>query len=83
MAAFKKANVMGGMSRQSILAPLRVTQIVSSKPVLPAGTVTPCQVLDYSLTIARDSVHHSRLSTSLRPTAICPSVKTDAGDGLR
>ena len=83
MAAFKKANVMGGTSRQSILAPLRVTQIVSSKPVLPAGTITPCRALDCSLTVARDSVNHSRLPTSLRPTAICSSVKTDARDGLR
>lgn len=43
MSAFKRANLTGGTSRQSILAPLRETQIVGSKPVLPAGTVAELQ----------------------------------------
>lgn len=45
MSAFRKANVTGGISRQSILAPLRETQIVSSKPVLPAEILST--IIDY------------------------------------
>lgn len=45
MSAFKRANVTGGISRQSILAPLRDTQIVSSKPALPAEILST--ILDY------------------------------------
>lgn len=45
MSAFKRANVKGGISRQSILAPLREAQIVSSKPVFPAEILST--ILDY------------------------------------
>ena len=83
MSAFKKVNVTGGTSRQSILAPLRETQILSSKPVLPAGTVADCPTLDRFLTGVRDSLHHSRLPTSPRSIAVCSRVETNAGDGLR
>lgn len=41
MSAFKRAPVSGGPPRQNILAPLRMAQIVSSKPLLPAGTYCP------------------------------------------
>ena len=44
MSAFKRVNVTGGISRQSILAPLRETRIISSKPVFPAGTVAKFQL---------------------------------------
>ena len=38
MASFKKAPVAGGQPRIDVIAPLKVTQILASKPVLPAGT---------------------------------------------
>ena len=37
MSNFKRAPVMGGTPRSDILAPIRMAEIVSSKPVLPAG----------------------------------------------
>lgn len=37
MSGFKSAPVSGGPPRHNVLAPLRVAQIVSSKPLLPAG----------------------------------------------
>lgn len=37
MSDFKRAPVTGGTPRSDVLAPLRMAEIVSSKPVLPAG----------------------------------------------
>lgn len=41
MPAFKRAPALGGQLRQDILGPLKVAQIVSSKPLLPAGKLPP------------------------------------------
>lgn len=41
MSAFKRAPVPGGQLRLDILAPLKAAQIVSSKPLLPAGKLHP------------------------------------------
>ncbi|KAL8928251.1 MAG: hypothetical protein Q9208_001961 [Pyrenodesmia sp. 3 TL-2023] len=45
MSNFKRAAVTGGSSRLNVLAPLRETQIVGSKPVLPAEILS--LILDY------------------------------------
>ena len=37
MSNFKRATVTGGSSRTNVLAPIRMAEIVSSKPFLPAG----------------------------------------------
>lgn len=41
MSSFKRAPAPGGQLRQDILAPLKAAQIVSSKPLLPAGKLHP------------------------------------------
>lgn len=41
MSSFKRAPASGGQLRQDILAPLKAAQIVSSKPLLPAGKLHP------------------------------------------
>ncbi|KAL8971903.1 MAG: hypothetical protein Q9183_000829 [Haloplaca sp. 2 TL-2023] len=45
MSNFKRATVTGGPPRQDVLAPLRMTQIVGSKPLLPAEILST--ILDY------------------------------------
>ncbi|KAK4696610.1 recyclin-1, partial [Lecanoromycetidae sp. Uapishka_2] len=45
MSAFKRVQVTGGAPRRSVLAPLRDTQIINSKPVLPAEILST--ILDY------------------------------------
>ncbi|KAI9840806.1 MAG: F-box protein: endocytic membrane traffic, recycling ReCYcling 1 [Sclerophora amabilis] len=45
MSNFKRAPVKGGRPRQDVLAPLRATQMVTQKPVLPAEIIA--MILDY------------------------------------
>ncbi|KAL8811746.1 MAG: hypothetical protein Q9200_001545 [Gallowayella weberi] len=45
MSNFKRTTVTGGPPRQNVLASLRVTQIVGSKPLLPAEILST--ILDY------------------------------------
>ncbi|KAL8713546.1 MAG: hypothetical protein Q9220_002408 [cf. Caloplaca sp. 1 TL-2023] len=58
MSKFKRVTVTGGSSRQNVLAPLRVTQIVDSKPHLPAEILS--LILDY--VTAQDLIRFARVS---------------------
>ncbi|KAI9870489.1 MAG: F-box protein: endocytic membrane traffic, recycling ReCYcling 1, partial [Pleopsidium flavum] len=62
MSAFKRAPVSAGPRRQDVLAPLRVAEIVSSKPVLPAEIIST--ILDY-LPVP-DLLHFARTSKRMR-----------------
>ncbi|KAL8732457.1 MAG: hypothetical protein Q9181_003940 [Wetmoreana brouardii] len=62
MSNFKRATVTGGPSRQDVLAPLRMTQIVGSKPLLPAEILST--ILDY-VTVT-DLVHFARVSKRMK-----------------
>lgn len=82
MSAFRRTTVPGGLPRQSVLAPLRETQIISSKPVLPAGKLGfPIRLS--SLIIRRDPLHHPYPPSRPGAPAIRPCLQADAGDGLR
>ncbi|KAL8950077.1 MAG: hypothetical protein Q9222_003861 [Ikaeria aurantiellina] len=58
MSKFKRVTVTGGSSRQDVLAPLRMTQIVGSKPYLPAEILS--LILDY--VTAQDLIRFARVS---------------------
>ena len=58
MSAFKRATVIGGAPRQSVLAPLRAAQILAAKPVLPAGKPQRHEIEGGRLTIARDPLDY-------------------------
>ncbi|KAI4180873.1 MAG: hypothetical protein LQ346_006895 [Caloplaca aetnensis] len=58
MSNFKRATVSGASSRQNVLAPLRETQIIGSKPLLPAEILS--LILDY-VTVS-DLVHFAQVS---------------------
>ncbi|KAL8703794.1 MAG: hypothetical protein Q9201_003034 [Fulgogasparrea decipioides] len=62
MSNFERATVTGGPSRQDVLAPLRMTQIVGSKPLLPAEILST--ILDY-VTVT-DLVHFARVSKRMK-----------------
>ncbi|KAL9603339.1 MAG: hypothetical protein Q9219_001201 [cf. Caloplaca sp. 3 TL-2023] len=62
MSNFKRATVTGGSSKQNVLAPLRMAQIVGSKPLLPAEILST--ILDY-VTVS-DLVHFARVSKRLK-----------------
>lgn len=83
MSAFKRAPVTGGPPRQDVLAPLRAAQIVSSKPVLPAGTVRRTMSHNPVLTIARDPLDNPRLPSRARSTPLLPNFQAHARNGLR
>ncbi|KAL8848800.1 MAG: hypothetical protein Q9221_006178 [Calogaya cf. arnoldii] len=65
MSNFKRVTVTGGPPRQDVLAPLRVTQIVGSKPVLPAEILST--ILDY-VTVS-DLVHFAQVSRRMKEMA--------------
>ncbi|KAL8890242.1 MAG: hypothetical protein Q9215_002581 [Flavoplaca cf. flavocitrina] len=62
MSNFKKVTVTGGPPRQDVLAPLRMTQIVGSKPVLPAEILST--ILDY-VTVS-DLIHFAQVSRRMK-----------------
>ncbi|KAI4122523.1 MAG: hypothetical protein LQ338_005769, partial [Usnochroma carphineum] len=62
MSTFKRATVTGGPSRQDVLAPLRQTQIVGSKPLLPAEILS--LILDY-VTVS-DLIRFARVSKRVK-----------------
>ncbi|KAL8685661.1 MAG: hypothetical protein Q9218_007624 [Villophora microphyllina] len=62
MSNFKRATVTGGPSRQDVLAPLRMTQIVGSKPLLPAEILST--ILDYVTVM--DLVQFARVSKRMK-----------------
>ncbi|KAL8750699.1 MAG: hypothetical protein Q9199_006899 [Rusavskia elegans] len=62
MSNFKRVTVTGGPSRQDVLAPLRMTQIVGSKPVLPAEILST--ILDY-VTVS-DLIHFAQVSRRMK-----------------
>ncbi|KAL8651398.1 MAG: hypothetical protein Q9226_004723 [Calogaya cf. arnoldii] len=65
MSNFKRITVTGGPPRQDVLAPLRITQIVGSKPVLPAEILST--ILDY-VTVS-DLVHFAQVSRRMKEMA--------------
>ena len=83
MSNFKKVAVTGGPPRQDVLAPLRMTQIVGSKPVLPAGKLVLPIRLRRQLTTARDLVYDSRLCHCFRPHSFRSGLQTHEGNGIR
>ncbi|KAL8997178.1 MAG: hypothetical protein Q9169_003505 [Polycauliona sp. 2 TL-2023] len=62
MSNFKRVTVTGGPPRQDVLAPLRMTQIVGSKPVLPAEILS--MILDY-VTVS-DLIHFAQVSRRMK-----------------
>ncbi|KAI4230053.1 MAG: hypothetical protein L6R36_000310 [Xanthoria steineri] len=62
MSNFKKVAVTGGPPRQDVLAPLRMTQIVGSKPALPAEILST--ILDHVTVL--DLVHFARVSRRMK-----------------
>ena len=83
MAAFRKTRVTGGPPRLDLLGRLRETQIVDTKPTLPAGLSMRSINVKNMLTYARDLCCGPQSSASLRSSSLCPHVETHAGDGLR
>ncbi|KAL9020263.1 MAG: hypothetical protein Q9185_002546 [Variospora sp. 1 TL-2023] len=62
MSNSKRATVSSGSSRQNILAPLRETQIVGSKPLLPAEILS--LILDH--VTASDLIHFAQVSKRMK-----------------
>ncbi|KAL8911266.1 MAG: hypothetical protein Q9172_007703 [Xanthocarpia lactea] len=62
MSNFKRATVTGGPPRPDVLAPLRMTQIVGSKPLLPAEILST--ILDY-VTVS-DLIHFAQVSRRMK-----------------
>ena len=69
--------------RRDVLASLRATQIVASKPALPAGR-TYCEPSRRALLIQNRAYRcHSRLSPRADFDKMCSGFATIAGDGVR
>jgi hypothetical protein len=69
----------------NVFASLKATQILTLKPVLPAGLLLPSlrQVMTTTmLTKPRTHCHHSRLPPSVRFDNMCSRVQASARDGL-
>ncbi len=82
MSAFKRASVAGGQLRQDILAPLKEAQILSSKPLLPAGNSPSNRRIPSYLTGARDLVENPRFSACPRTAAFRSSFQTYERNGI-
>ena len=82
MSTFKRASVIGGQPRQNVLAPLRVAQIVNSRPTLPAGEYAFLPSWNIA-NLFRDYVDGAGLSAGARPGSMCAGIEAVQGDDLR